>query len=116
LQRKTINRSPSAPELTQNRIHPTVDSSKHLVARSDSQLDDATTQRRNITCIPGDDFRKVLTSSIGMGHPRWEDLDTDEFCKALFGKLSELALKLLIMVALAYALVGANARRYIGQH
>jgi hypothetical protein len=51
-----------------------------------------------------------------MGHPRWEDLDTDEFCKALFGKLSELALKLLIMVALAYALVGANARRYIGQH
>jgi len=84
--------------------------SKHPVARSDARLDNATTERWGITFISDDIFRKVITSYLVWDHPCWAICDTDEFCEALSGKPSELASKLLVMVVLAYALVGASVR------
>lgn len=109
MQRKTIRRTPSAPELAQNRRRPTIESSKHPVARSDPRLDNATTERWGITVISDDVFRKVMTSYLVWDHPCWPVFDVDEFCEALSGKDSDLSSKLLVMVALAHALVCASA-------
>lgn len=110
LQRKTIRRTPSAPELAQNHRRPTIESSKHPVARSDPRLDNAATERWGITVISDDVFRKVMSSCLVWDHPCWPVFDADEFCKALSGNDSELASKLLVMTVLALALVRASVR------
>jgi hypothetical protein len=107
--RKIIRKTPSAPELTQNRKRPMIGASKHLAARSDSRLDEATTERWSITFISDDNFRKVLTSYIVWDHPCWGVFDVNEFCKALSGKPSELASKVLVFAVLAYALVSLSS-------
>ena len=112
LQRKTIRRTPSAPELAQSRKRPTIGVPRHSVANSDPRLDDATTERWGITFISDDTFRKVLTSYIVWDQPCWEIFDIDDFCEAVSGKTSELASKLLVMAVLAYGLVRTLAQQY----
>jgi hypothetical protein len=109
LRRKTIRRTPSAPELAQNRRRPRIESSKRPVARSDPRLDNATTERWGITFISDDVFRKVITSYLVWDHPCWQVFDVDEFCKAVSGHDSELASKLLVTAVLALALVCVSA-------
>jgi hypothetical protein len=104
---KIARRTPSAPELVQNRKHPVISVSKHPVARSDSRLDGAATRRWGITFISDDNFRKVLTSYIVWDHPCWGVFDINEFCKAVSGEQSELASKMLVFAVLAYALVSS---------
>lgn len=105
LQRKTIRRTPSAPELAQSRKRPTIEGSKHPVAKSDHRLENATTERWGVTYISDNDFRKVMTSYLVWDHPCWAAFDDDDFCKALSGGTSELASKLLVTAVLAFALV-----------
>ena len=112
LQRKTIRRTPSAPELAQSRKRPTIGVPRHSVANSDPRLDDATTERWGITFISDDTFRKVLTSYIVWDQPCWEIFDVDDFCEAVSGKTSALASKLLVMAVLAYGLVRTLAQQY----
>jgi hypothetical protein len=108
-QRKTIKRTPSAPELAHGRGPPVTGASKQTVAQSDSRLDKATTERWGITFMSDDDFRKVLTSYIVWDHPCWGVFDINEFCKALSGEPSELASKLLVFAVLTYALVSSSS-------
>lgn len=82
---------------------------KHPVAKSDSRLDNATTERWDIDFISDNDFRKVMTSYIVWDHPCWGVFDINEFCIALCGKPSELASRLLVVTVLAYALVGLSS-------
>jgi hypothetical protein len=107
--RKIVRRTPSAPELRGNRERPILSASKHPVARSDSRLDSATTERWGITFISDDDYRKVLTSYLVWDHPCWGVFDINEFCKAVSGQPSELASKLLVFAVLAYALVSSSS-------
>jgi hypothetical protein len=72
-------------------------------------LDEATTERRGIKSISDDNFRKVLTSYIVWYHPCWGVFNVNEFCKALSGKPSELASKVLVFAVLAYALVSLSS-------
>lgn len=104
--RKIIRKTPSAIEFAQNRNPPVTGTLKHAIARTDSRLQNATTERWGITFISDDDFRKVMTSYIVWDHPCWGVFDVDEFCKALSGKPSELASKLLVFAVLSWALVG----------
>jgi hypothetical protein len=113
---KIARRTPSAPELVQNRKHPVIGASKHPVARSDSRLDGATTRRWGITFISDDNFRKVLTSYIVWDHPCWGTFDINEFCKAVSGEPSELASKMLVFAVLAYALVSSLPRQILQKY
>lgn len=113
LPRKIIRRTPSAPELSQSRRRPRIESKKHPVARSDPRLDNATTERWDITIISDDIFRKVITSYMVWDHSCWEVFDTDDFCAGLSGEPSELVSKLLVMVVLAYGLVCASIRQFV---
>jgi hypothetical protein len=108
-QRKVVRRTPSAPELTENRKRTIISASRHPVARSDSRLDEATTERWGVTFISDDTFRKVLTSYLVWDHPCWGVFDINEFCKAISGKPSELASRMLVFAVLAYALVSSSS-------
>jgi hypothetical protein len=109
--RKITRRTPSAPEMNQNRKPPVTGTVKHPVAQSDSRLDLATTERWGITFISDDLFRKVMTSYIIWDHPCWGVFDINEFCEALAGKPSELASRLLVFAVLTYALVSLSPQR-----
>ena len=111
LQRKTIRRTPSAPELAQSRKRPTIGVPKHPVARSDPWLDNATTERWGITFISDDILRKVMTCYIVWDHTGWAVFDIDDFCRMLSGDPSELSSRLLVMAVLAHALVCTFARQ-----